>query len=858
MKGRYRKIFGIILICLSVLPLALRADGYQIADRLPYHASSVYYVTLQNAEGENINSQYAAVEGAIGAFVGDELRGVSQWQTAEKAAGKGVFVIRVWGGNDDDATVSFRLHDSKGLEYIIGQQPFAKDQEGTYGLPSAPIAMTLKPVTGISLPFTEITLKLGQTRSVQPSLVPEDHSTLLTTLKYTYSSDNAAVTVSDNGIVNTEAVGQAKVTVKATPGDFTAQATVKVEPAPQHVAVTEIKNNMASTDIEMVEGDELLLDFSVLPEDATDKAVKFTNDYNIVGIKQETETSPVTIVAKKEGKSELTVISVDNEQATLTYHITVKKKVVLVTKIEVSPTTLNAYLGETYSFTLSVLPENATNKNITASIEDPSIVDLDLENLTITAKAIGSTKIVFRAKDGSNTETTLTVTVSAVPVVTLSFATQTLTAYKQRDVALTLSKEGTADFLPSRVELVFSKAANGEPSAIATKADNTGLKWTVRGQYIGKHSVKIKYNDKEQSSTCQVNVPAEYSVNTGWDWVSFYAAPTTGLPSSTTLEALSNDDEGRRIYEVRSQEQFVRYDNTYGYFGNLETLSAGGGSYRFMTMVSDDNVYKLDFVLGTENLASAPLEQSLVPGYTWMGYPYEFDHSFERLADELSAVAEEGDMIIGRDGFAEYTGEDWKTTDDFILQAGKGYVYYNAGKSEKTLKWTSSNLAPDPEPAAIRHKARQLAKTMYGYPETMPVVAKLSDESLDGDVVVRAYVGNELRGESRPVAGGCCQIAVAGNKGETVTFALFEENSEKETPLQQKVTFTQKVGSHKAPLQLNVLSAPGTADLASEALYDLLGRKVCSGQPDSQYKKGVYLKATVSEGRVVVRKIIKK
>ena len=772
MKGRYRKIFGIILICLSVLPSALGADGYQTADGLPYHASSVYYVTLQNAAGENINSQYAAVEGAIGAFVGDELRGVSQWQTAEKAAGKGVFVIRVWGGNDDDATVSFRLHDSKGLEYIIGQQPFAKDQEGTYGSPSAPIAMTLKPVTGISLPFTEITLKLGQTRSVQPSLVPEDHSTLLTTLKYTYSSDNAAVTVSENGIVNTKAVGQAKVTVKATPGDFTAQATVKVEAAPQHIAVTEIKNNMASTDIEMVEGDELLLDFTVLPDDATDKAVKFTNDYNIVGIKQETETSPVTIVAKKEGKAELTVISVDNEQVTLTYQITVKKKV--------------------------------------------------------------------------------------VPDVNLSFAVKELTAYKQRDVVLTLSKEGSADLLPSRVELVFSKAANGEPSAIATKADDTGLKWTVRGQYIGKHSVKIKYNGKEQSSTCQVNVPAEYSVNTGWDWVSFYAAPTTGLPASTALEALSNDDEGRRIYEVRSQEQFVRYDNTYGYFGNLETLSAGGGSYRFMTVVNDENVYKLDFVLGTENLASAPLEQSLVPGYTWMGYPYEFDHSLERLADELSAVAEEGDMIIGCDGFAEYTGEEWMTTDDFILQAGKGYVYYNAGKSKKTLKWTSSNLAPDPEPAAIRQNARQLAKTMYGYPGTMPVVAMLSDGTLDGDVAVRAYVGNELRGESRPVAGGCCQIAVAGNKGETVTFTLFEEHTGKETPLLQKVTFTQKVGSHKAPLQLNIGSATGTADMTTEALYDLMGRKVCSEQPEPQYNKGVYLKATLSEGRVVVRKIIKK
>jgi hypothetical protein len=77
--------------------------------------------------------------------------------------------------------------------------------------------------------------------------------------------------------------------------------------------------------------------------------------------------------------------------------------------------------------------------------------------------------------------------------------------------------------------------------------------------------------------------------------------------------------------------------------------------------------------LGHGYLAWAPAQQRLVPGYTWIAYPYELDHAFDRLADELSVVADEDDMIIGRDGFAEYTGTGWKTTDGFTLRAGTGY-----------------------------------------------------------------------------------------------------------------------------------------------------------------------------------------
>ena len=638
-----------LLACLSVLPLALRAQGYQLAGGGQYHASSVYYVTLKDAAGGNINSRYAAVDGAIGAFVGDELRGVSTWQRTGNNPGQGVFLVRVWGSTGDESAATFRLHDQQGLEYQIGSHAFTPGEEATYGSPSAPIVLTLSPVTGIALPFTEITLKVGETRSVQPTFLPADHSTLLSAMKYAYSSDADAFKVSDDGTLTALAVGQGKLTVKATPGNFTAQATVKVEKAPDKVPVTEIRNNMTSDHIVMEVGEQVLLDFSVLPENATNKAVTFTNDYDIVDIRQETETSPVIIVAKKAGEDELTVISDDNGQATLTYYIKVKEK--------------------------------------------------------------------------------------PLPPVTLTFAVQEITLSKLRDKELVIKKGSGDNVVPSKVELVFSQAANGEPVAVATMADDTGLKWTVRGKYVGEHSVKIKYNGEEQQATCRVNVPAEYTFAAGWDWISFYAAPSGGVSLPTALTSL-NVDDANRIHEIRSQEQFLRYDAKLGYFGNLDILTASGASYRILSAYDEAHSARMVLNLGHGYLAWAPAQQRLVPGYTWIAYPYELDHAFDRLADELSVAADEDDMIIGRDGFAEYTGTGWKTTDGFTLRAGQGYIYYNAGKQEKTLQWTSQTMTsdPDPEPADnTRHS--QLAETRYRYPETMPVVCHMADATLSGDAV---------------------------------------------------------------------------------------------------------------------------
>ena len=726
MTGRYRPIG--LLLALLVLPTALRAQGYSLSDRLPYHAASVYYVTLQNAAGESVNSQYASTAGAIGAFVGGELRGVSEWQPTK--GNEGVFVIRVWGGDDDQATASFHLRDKAGLEYEISTQPFAQGQEGTYGSPSAPVAMTVTPVTGISLPFKEVTLKQGETVSVVPSPLPDNHSTLLTVLKYDYSSEGDAFSVSSNGIVKALAVGEGKVTVKATPGNFTAQATIKVEAGIPYVAVTEIRNNMQSATITLTEGERLQLDYSVLPDNATNKAVSFKNNYAIVDIQQATKTSLPTIIAKKAGKDTLTVIAADNASITLTYYITVNERI--------------------------------------------------------------------------------------IPDITLSFSTQKLTASKLHDTTLTLTKNDGDEVVPEVVELVFSKMSNGEPAATATKADNTGLTWNVRGQYVGKHTVKIKYNGKEQTATCTIEIPGEITFRNGWDWISLYTGATYKLTneSGDYLTALRTNDKNQ-IVEIRSQKETMAYDPTYGFFGDLTQLTAADGAYKLKSTYEEASEQTKVFNIGTTPGGSevAAMMPQIETGYTWIGYPHERDHTLAALQETLSANAHEGDMIIGREAFLEFNGVNWQGSLK-TFEAGKGYIYYTEAAKPFRLDWGDYYMASSVVQGAkskvqgARSEGQEATTVPWHYDalqyaSSMPVVAQLTDGIPATDVTVGAFVGGECRGYATVEDQGLLFLSVTGNPGERVSFMLYDPTTGNCEPLEQTVVFGAPQGRLRTPLMLS-------------------------------------------------------
>ena len=448
----------------------------------------------------------------------------------------------------------------------------------------------------------------------------------------------------------------------------------------------------------------------------------------------------------------------------------------------------------------------------------------------------------------------LVFSVAPLPPAELRFTSESVTLSKLRDVTVTLT---TTDAIAAdRVQLVFSTAANGEPVAEATPADDSGLRWTVRGRYVGQHTMQIRYNGLLQEATCTVAIPAEYVFLPGWDWISFYAAsPTGSLPlqqDGKWLPSLRQDD-GNMVYEIRSQHGVLHYDSKYGYFGTLSALRPADGTYKVYSGYDEEHAGHMVINMGSEGLLTgSKLPQPVLQhGYTWVTYPHELDHTVATLAPWLSLTAEEGDMIIGRKGFAAFYDGEWLADDDFLFEAGQGYIYYTEGKGGKTVNWgpetmESESLGTRSEMATARADQRSVKPSAaLRYPDTMPVVATLPGTDQPEEYIVEAYVGGELRGCGSIVRHGRLHISVAGTSGEQVTFTLIDKRTGAATPLPQTVTFADKAGSHRAPLALtagDAASLRGTAITQHPTpitrIYDLQGRRV--GQ-SSKLNKGIYI-----------------
>ena len=81
-----------------------------------------------------------------------------------------------------------------------------------------------------------------------------------------------------------------------------------------------------------------------------------------------------------------------------------KAELVAVTGVELTPDSLHIYTTDTVKIVARVLPETATNRNITWAIADPTLASLDKG--TIIALKPGETTITVTAEDGGFTDTT--------------------------------------------------------------------------------------------------------------------------------------------------------------------------------------------------------------------------------------------------------------------------------------------------------------------------------------------------------------------------------------------------------------------------------------------------------------------
>ena len=247
------------------------------------------------------------------------------------------------------------------------------------------------PVASITIGQATAEMIIGETVQLTATVTPSNATDKSVTWA---SSKQSVATVTKTGLVT--AIAEGTSTVTASSGGKSALCIVTV--SKRFVPVTSVELNKSS--IELVEGDSETLIATVKPDDATDKTVTWsTSDKTIATV----ENGKVTAV--KAGEATITA---NAGEKSATCKITVAKKIIPVTSVELNLTTLELIEEESETLVATVKPDDATDKTVTWSTSDASIAMVD--NGVVAAIKVGSATITARAGDK---EATCAVTVKS-------------------------------------------------------------------------------------------------------------------------------------------------------------------------------------------------------------------------------------------------------------------------------------------------------------------------------------------------------------------------------------------------------------------------------------------------------------
>ncbi len=158
------------------------------------------------------------------------------------------------------------------------------------------------PVTGVKLSKTSLTLAAGKSTTIYAAVSPANATNK--TVKWT-SSNTAVATVNQNGIITAKSKGTVVITCTTNNGGYTAKCTVTVT----GVSVLGVALDRANYSGKV--GSTFSLNATIVPENATNKAVKWTTtDAKVAVVDQKGN-----VTCKGKGTCEIRVISVDGNYA---------------------------------------------------------------------------------------------------------------------------------------------------------------------------------------------------------------------------------------------------------------------------------------------------------------------------------------------------------------------------------------------------------------------------------------------------------------------------------------------------------------------------------------------------------------
>ena len=172
-----------------------------------------------------------------------------------------------------------------------------------------------------------------------------------------------------------------------------AAAALLVGCQPKPVLVSSIK--LSETTLNMVEGDTQHISAIVSPKEATNPEVTWTSGNTSVA----TVTGSGDVTAVAPGEAKITVAATDGSGVTATCQVSVVKKVIPVSKIELNETAIRLKPAETFQLEAVITPSDATYNHPKWVSSDTKVATV--ENGKVTAVAPGTANITAEAADES-------------------------------------------------------------------------------------------------------------------------------------------------------------------------------------------------------------------------------------------------------------------------------------------------------------------------------------------------------------------------------------------------------------------------------------------------------------------------
>lgn len=380
---------------------------------------------------------------------------------------------------------------------------------------------------------SEFSLTVGSQRTITATVEPDvaDYDGIVWA-----SSDPKVASVVD-GTVRGVRDGVTQITATAS-GVTSLPCSVTV----RSIRVSSVSINKTSA--ELTVGQAIKLEASINPQNATNQTIFWSSSDVFVA----TVSNAGLVVSQNPGTATITLRSDDGDH-TATCRVTVKAKVVNVTGVSLSKTSMTLTEGESDQLEATISPSNATDKTVNWTSSNTSVATVASDG-TVTAKGVGSATITVTTSDGGKTST-CSVTVEAIPVSSIAISQANL-SLTERETAMLSATVSPAN--ATNKDVVWSSSN----SAVAS-VNSDG---TVTAKSAGTATITAKTADGGKTATCSVTVKASAVSVTG---VSLNASALTlqvGKSATLTATVAPSDATDKSVTWISSNTSIATVSST--------------------------------------------------------------------------------------------------------------------------------------------------------------------------------------------------------------------------------------------------------------------------------------------------------